>query len=268
MGLTVIFGVMKLINFAHGELVMLPMYFAYWLFALWGVDPLISLVLALPFFFLLGVLIQRMVLNRMLEAPEENQILVTVGISLLLMNTALLFWKSDYRTVNPSYASLSVDLGGSGIRVGFTRLLAFSLVLVLTVLFYQFISRTWWGKAMRATSQNRESALLVGVDVGRVYAVSFGVGAALASASGIVFCLFHPVFPTVGQSLVLRAFVVVVLGGMGSFGGALAGGLIIGLVESLTAVYVSAAYKEIFTFLIFGLTLLFRPWGLFGRRQV
>ena len=263
-GLTVIFGVMRIINLAHGEMVMLGMFGAYWSWTLWRIDPFVSAVLWVPLLFLAGMLAYRFLVAPIVPGGELNTLLYTAGLSLLVANLALLFWTGDYRTLNLPYAVQ--PLRPLGISVPVPLFVAFVLASLLTLGLYLFLARTDLGRAVRATSQDREAAALMGIDVDRIATLTFGLGTALAGAAGVLLVPSLYLYPTVGEILVVKCFVIVVLGGLGSIPGAIAGGVLLGLVESLGAVYVSVAYKDTIGFVIFLLVLLFRPQGLFGSR--
>jgi len=261
-GLTVVFGVMRIINLAHGDLVMLGMFGAFWAHALLRIDPFVSIVLWVPLMFLAGMLIYRFLLKPIIPGGELNTLLYTAGLSLLIANVALFSWTGDYRTIKLRYA-LS-PLRPFGIAVPIPLAIAFLLAIVITVCLYLFLARTDPGRAIRATSQNPEAAALMGIDVDRISMLTFGLGSALAGAAGVLLAPSLYLYPTVGELLVAKCFVIVVLGGLGSVSGAIAGGILLGLVESLGAVYISVAYKDTIGFVIFLLVLLFRPSGLFG----
>lgn len=263
-GLTLIFGVMRIINFAHGSLMMLGMYATYWLFVLLGLDPYLSVIVSASALFLLGLVIEHVLVSPVLEAPEHDQLLLTLGLSLVLENLALFLWKPDPRTVTVPY--LVAPMIG-GIMISSPRLIAFLVSLLLTAILYLFLKRTDLGKAIRALSQDREGALTVGIDIRRIYALAFGIGCACVGAAGSLVVPFYSVEPYVGGVFVITAFVVVVLGGMGSFGGALLAALIVGIAESVAAVFIPAAMKQFVIYSIFVIVLLLRPQGLFGTRQ-
>lgn len=264
-GLTLIFGVMRIINFAHGSLMMLGMYVSYWLFVLWGVDPYLSLIASGSVLFAVGVLIEAVLVSPVLEAPEHDQLLLTLGISLVIENLALFLWKADPRTVTVPYLAVAPMVGG--IMISSPRVIAFVVSLAFTAGLYVFLKRTDLGRAIRAVSQDREGALTVGINMRRIYALAFGIGCACVGAAGSLVVPFYAVDPYVGGVFVITAFVVVVLGGMGNFGGALLAALIVGLAESVAAVFIPAAMKQIVMYTIFVVVLLFRPQGLFGGRR-
>ena len=261
-GLTVIFGVMRIINMAHGDMVMLGMYGSFWAFTLWKIDPFLSIILWVPAGFLFGVLIYRFLLKKIVPAGELNTLLYTAGLSLFVANLALLIWTGDYRTIKLDYALM--PLRPLGIAVPIPLAVAFGMAIMITAVLYWFLVQTPTGRAIRATSQEPEAAALMGVDVERMAVITFGLGTALACGAGVLLAPSLYLYPTVGEILVAKCFVIVVLGGLGSVPGAIAGGVLLGLVESLGAVYVSVPYKDAIGFVIFLLVLLFRPSGLFG----
>lgn len=260
--LNVVFGVMEIVNFAHGSFVMLGMYFAYWLSVLFHIDPYIAIFLGVPVFFIFGVCVQKILINRVLNAPPINQFLLTLGLMLFLDNLALLLWKPDYRTIKASYTASVINIGG--IDISITRLVAFGIMVVSVLVLRQFLAKTYLGKAIRATAEEREGASLVGIDVPRVYLLTFGLSSALAGIAGISIISFFYVFPYVGVYFVITAYIVVVLGGLGSFMGALIGGLIIGVSESLAGLYLYGSLKMAVPLVIFIIVLLFRPSGIFA----
>jgi branched-chain amino acid transport system permease protein len=261
-GLTLIFGVLRIINFAHGAVMMLGMYAAYWLYTLAGVDPYAGIVVIGPAFFGFGMLLQRLVIEPNRGAAEHNQLLLTLGLALFFENLALVLWQGDFRTVRVPYASEAYLVGEAVVEL--PRLIAFAGAVLMAVALYAFLRRTDVGKAIRALSEEPEGAMLMGVHVGRIRAVAFGIGAGCVAVAGALVTPFFYVAPDVGESFNIMAFVVVVLGGMGNFLGALVGGLIVGLAESLGAVVLPGSLKQLVVFLIFVLVLLFRPSGLFG----
>ena len=261
-GLTVVFGVMRIINLAHGEFVMLGMFSAYWSFTLLKLDPFLAALLWMPLFFAAGMLIYRQLVRPIIPGGELNTLLYTAGLSLLIANVALLVWTGNYRTLNLPYAIR--PLRPFGIAVPVPLAVAFGLAALVTAGLWLFLAKTDTGRAVRATSQNAEAAALMGINVGRVAMITFGLGTALAANAGALLVPSLYLYPTVGEILIVKCFVIVVLGGLGSIPGAIAGGILLGVVESLGAVYVSVAYKDGIGFVIFLLILLFRPQGLFG----
>ena len=262
-GLTLIFGVMKIINFAHGSLMMLGMFTTYWLYVFLGLDPYLSLLFSIPCLFVLGLLIERFLIAQVLDAPAHNQLLLTLGISLFIENFALFLWTPNFRTLEVTYLRKAAMVGT--VMISLPKLVAFIFAIILTILLYCFLKRTDMGKAIRAASEEREGALTVGINLRRIYYVAFGIGAACVGAAGTLTAPFFYVNPNVGGIFVITAFVVVVLGGMGNFIGALVGGIIIGLAESVGAAFVPGQLKQFIIYFIFILVLLFKPEGLFGR---
>jgi branched-chain amino acid transport system permease protein len=262
-GLTLIFGVMKILNFAHGDFLMLGMYFAYFLAAVFGVDPYVSAVAALPLFFGLGWLVQTWLIRPVLKAPETIQILVTVGLSLFLQNLALYLFSPDFQSLKVPYGSNTLSLAGASVSM--VRLAAGVVAVGASIGLYFFLARTDTGKALRACAEERLGAMAVGIDVERMYKVAFGLGIACVALAGVLMTPFFYISPQVGLPFTLTAFVVVVLGGLGSLPGALVGGLVIGLIESLGEFLMpSPSMKQIATFSVFLVILLLRPQGLMG----
>lgn len=264
-GLTLIFGVMGIINFAHGELLMAGMYTSWLLFSTWGVDPYVSLVVVIPVMFILGALIQKFILNPNIDQPHANQLLITLGLSLIVTNAALLILKADYRSVTVSYGRATLALGG--VSISLTRLVAFGAAAALSVILYLVLKTTDIGKSLRACAEDRDAAALMGINVKRMYIVAFGLGSICTGAAGTLLTPNFYIFPGIGLLFVMTAFIVMVLGGMGNFVGALLGGLIIGLAESLAAVFGPPALRTVVSNAIFVLVLWFRPQGLFGKKK-
>jgi branched-chain amino acid transport system permease protein len=263
-GLTLIFGVMKIINFAHGSLTMLGMFTTYWLFVLLGIDPYLSLLFSIPILFIIGIIIEHFLIAKVLDAPEHNQLLLTLGISLFIENFALFLWSPNVRNMDVRYLKKATTVGP--VMISFPKVIAFLFAIILTAFLYYSLKRTDLGKAIRAASEEREGAQTVGINMSRIYYVAFGIGTACVGAAGTLTAPFFYVNPHVGGIFVIIAFVVVVLGGMGNFIGALAGGIIVGLAESVGAAFVPGQLKQFIIYFIFILVLLFKPQGLFGRR--
>ena len=265
LGLTLIFGVMKIINFAHGDFLMLGMYFAFFLSVMGGLDPYLSALLCLPFFFAFGWGVQTWLIRPVLKAPENIQILVTVGLSLVLQNTALFLFSPDFQSLKVSYGASTFMIGG--VSVSYVRLIACVVSLSAATGVFLFLTRTDLGKALRACAEQDLGAKAVGINVERVYKIAFGLGTACVALAGVLMTPFFYIAPQVGLPFTLVAFVTVVLGGLGSVPGALVGGLVIGLVESLGEVLLPApSMKQMATFSVFLLILLIRPQGLMGGR--
>ncbi|MBL8671964.1 MAG: branched-chain amino acid ABC transporter permease [Alphaproteobacteria bacterium] len=264
LGLTLIYGVLHIINFAHGSLLMLAMFGVFFLHKLAGLDPYLALLVVPPACFVAGYALQRGVIARASHGKDHNILLVTLGIAIAIENVAIYFWRSDTRTLDLSYAFDTVNLGVA--LVALPRVVAFAGALVVAGGLWLFMARTDLGRAIRAVAKERQGARVVGIDVEHVFAMSFAIGTACV---GVAACLLMPTFyvtPQVGHSFVLIAFTVVVLGGMGSFPGALAGGLIIGVTESLCGLFLGESLGQIGIFAIFIAILLLRPSGLLGHR--
>ena len=264
-GLTLIYGVLHIINFAHGSMLMLAMFGVYFLLTLVGVDPYVALLIMVPGMYLLGYVLYRYLIGKMSLGRDENILLITLGLSILIENLALMFFKGDSRTISMSYSDQMIEMGP--LLLAFPKVVSFVAAMVLCGLLGLFISRTDTGKAIRAVAKERLGARLVGIDVDKIFAVSFGIGLATLGAAA---CLLMPIFyvsPTSGHVFVIVAFTVVVLGGMGSFLGAVIGGLIVGLTESFGGLFLGESLGQIGTSLIFILILLFRPSGLFGDKR-
>jgi branched-chain amino acid transport system permease protein len=264
LGLTLIYGVLHIINFAHGAALMVALYAVYLLKAQAGIDPYLALPIVVPGMFALGYLLQRVVINRASHGKDENILLVTLGIAIVLENLALMAFRSDTRTIETAYTLTTVAIGPAFIAL--PKLVAFAGALVASVLLLLIVTRTDLGRAIRAVAREKQGAKLMGIDVDHVYAMSFGIGLACLGAAACFLLPAYYVNPQVGSGFVLVAFTIVVLGGMGSFAGALAGGLLIGVVESLCGLYLGESLGQIGIFAIFIVVLLFRPQGLFGAR--
>lgn len=264
-GLTLVAGVIKIFNFGHGALLMLGAYISFWVFTIYGIDPYLSVFVSGPILFAVGYLIQRFTIRPVLDAPEHNLLLITLGVGLFIENLALFLWSPDYRTVRTAYSGATIDVGP--LLISQARLFAFLIALLITVGLWALVRYTDLGKAMRASAQEREGALLMGIDINRIYALTFAIGAACAGIGGSLITPFQVISPDVGHLYLLTLFVIIVLGGLGSFFGALIGGLIVGVAESLGALYLASAMKQVVPFVIFILILLFRPNGLLGARR-
>ncbi len=264
-GLTLIYGVLHIINFAHGAMLMVAMFGVYYLLTKLGVDPYLALFVMVPLMYAAGYLMYRHLIGKLSLGRDENILLITLGLSIVIENLALMFFKGDSRTVSLSYSDKVLEWGP--LLVSVPKLISFVAALVICALLGLYISRTDTGKAIRAVAKERMGARLVGIDVDKVFAISFGIGLATLGAAA---CLLMPIFyvsPTIGHVFVMVAFTVVVLGGMGSFLGAVIGGLIVGLTESFGGLYLGESLGQIGISLIFILILLFRPMGLFGVKR-
>lgn len=264
LGLTLIYGVLHIINFAHGAALMVALYGVYGLKESLGLDPYVALPIMVPAMFAIGYLLQRGVIEKASHGKDENILLVTLGLSIVLENLALLVFKSDTRTIDTAYTLATVELGSATLAL--PKLIAFVGALVVSALLWLIMSRTDLGRAIRAVAREKTGARLMGIDVNHVYAMSFGIGLACLGAAACFLLPAYYVNPLVGNGFVLVAFTIVVLGGMGSFVGALVGGLVIGVVESLGGLWLGESLGQVGIFLIFIAVLLFRPQGLFGSK--
>jgi branched-chain amino acid transport system permease protein len=266
MGLAIVFGTMRIINFAHGQFVMVGMYITYSLFTAFGVDPYLSLVVSFAVCFLLGVLVYRFTIHRIMKAPEVSQILLTAGIGMMLTNLAQMLYNTNQLTIDLSYSHHSLIVGG--IRLNVAYLISFAIAAVVAAGLFWFLMKTELGRAIRAISQNPASSALMGINVTRVTTIAFGTGIAVAGMAGTLLLPIHYVDPTVGDAFSLLAFVIVVLGGMGSILGSAIGGLLMGVVAQLASFYLGQSYADVLIYIAFLLVLLFKPSGLLGRSRV
>ncbi len=266
-GLALVFGVMKMLNVAHGELLMIGGYVSFWLFTSAGVDPFVSLLISLPLMFLIGALLNQMLFRFVAELDTEdkvkNSLLISFGLVLILQNLAQQLWSADDRSIQTVYTGLGLDV--MGIALPYTRLANLGMALLVIVGLHLFLSRTFIGKAIRATAEDWESAILVGVNIRRIYIVTIGLSAALAAIAGTLVTIGYGLSPTIGLQWTLKALVVVILAGTGSIFGVFPAGLLLGVGEALSGIVAGAAYREVFGLLIFIVILIIRPQGLFGR---
>jgi branched-chain amino acid transport system permease protein len=270
-GMTLIMGVMKIINLAHGELMMVAMYIAFVLFSAFHIDPYLSVVVAAPALFLLGIAIQKYLINPVLKVDSilpENQVILTVGIGMVLANIATIIFKSDYRQTPVDYStkawylsdiwkSTPVDLS-----LSLPWSVSFVLAVLITIGLWFFLTKTDMGKSIRATAQDPDAAILMGVNVQRMRMITFGLGSSLVGAAGCLFIPIYYIYPDIGGQFTLIAFVITILGGLGSTVGAIIGGLILGLFESLTATYIGMGWAPVGRFIIFVAALIFLPGGV------
>ena len=262
-GFSLAFGVMGVVNLSHGDFLMVGAFITYWLFILTGMDPFLTLPFCIVGLFGLGFLLQRLALNRLVGAPPIMTYLLTFGFHLILANAALRAWTADYRNVNVSYAGATFALGG--LVLPYARVITFTLAMAINVGLYILLYRTEVGRAIRATSQDREMARLMGVRIFRIYTFTFGLAAAVTGLAGSLISSTFIIYPQMGLPFTIIAFCVVVLGGVGYIPGTLWGGLILGVLESLTTSYLPAGTSLALTFLLLLIMLSLRPGGILGK---
>ena len=262
-GLALIFGVMRVVNFAHGDMMVWGMYLAWLMATRLGLDPYLGFVVCAAALFALGFLTQRLLVERILDAPHEMQILLMLGVALVLENAALMVFGPEPQRVRSPLAAAAVWIGP--VFVDVARLASFAVAMVVTLALYVFLMRTDLGRSMRAAADNAYAARVIGVDVRRVYAAAFGIGAACVGAAGALVSPILPFQPSGGLSLSVASFNIVIIGGMGSLLGAFLGGLLVSVAESLGAIFLSPSMKELVSFSLLVVILLVRPAGLFGR---
>jgi branched-chain amino acid transport system permease protein len=262
LGLGLIFGVMRVLNVAHGPLMMLGAYTTFWLFQRFGLNPYLSILLSMPLLFLLGLALQRFLVRRVVDAPELSSLLLTFGVSIALVNVAQLAFTSDLRSVE--YLTGSFLVGPFALSK--PRLAACAFAIVITMASFVFLRATRLGKAIRAVSQSREVAQVCGIDVQRIHLLAFGLGSALAAAGGSLVAVMVAIQPEMGQVYTFKSFLVIVLGGAGNYPGALLGGLLLGLVEQLSSLFLTAQVNEAVAYVLLVLVLLIRPTGLLKGR--
>ena len=261
MGLTLVWGVVGIVNIAHGEFVMLGAYFAFWAFSLLHLNPLFSVALSIPVFFFAGVVIHRRITERLIKEHELSALILTFGMSILIWNLAQFFWTNTYRSV----PYLTGNFPFMGLVFGKGKTFSFGLAIAITAALFLFLKYSKWGKAIRATSQNSEVALVCGINTMKMRMLTFGMGIGLAGAAGAIISLQWVIFPQMGGSYISKAFAIVVLGGLGNIQGALAGGLIIGMLEAIVTQYLSAKMAQIIPSVTILIILLLRPTGLFKK---
>jgi branched-chain amino acid transport system permease protein len=262
LGLALIFGVMRVINIAHGTILMLGAYTTFWWFHLLGVNPYLSLLASMPLMFLLGMVLQRTLVTRVVDAPELSSLLLTFGVSIALVNLSRLAFTADLRSVEFLTGAFLVG----PIALSQSRLISFAFAVAITLFAFWFLQKTKLGKAIRATSQSSEMAMVCGINVPRIHLYSFGIASALASAGGSLVAVMVAIQPEMGQVYTFKSFLVIVLGGAGNYPGALLGGMLLGLVEQLSSLFLTTQVSEAVAYLLLVLVLLLRPTGLLGGR--
>jgi len=262
-GFSLIFGVLRIVNIVHGEFIMLGAFVTYWLYIIFGIDPFLSLPISFIILFAFGYLLQRFVINRIMGSPEIMSLLLTFGLSLIIVNICLVLWKGDYRLVSTAYAGANIELGF--ILIPYMRLVTFAFAIFAVMGLQLFLQRTDTGRAIKATAQNKDGARLQGVNPARIYAITFALGAGITAVAGSLLSLSFSVFPAMGGDYLLFSFFIVVLGGMGDLPGAFVGGLVLGILQSLATNFIGAGLNYILIFVVLYGTLIVRPTGIFGR---
>ena len=262
-GLCLIWGLMEIVNFAHGEMLMLAMFTSFWGFTLFHFDPLLSLPFCMLLLFLVGVATYFIIIKKILKAPFLAQILATFGLGIFLRYLAQFMWSPDFRTIKNPILSGNLNVGG--LFIGIPQLAASMICVVTFIILYLLINKTEIGAALLATSEDREAASLMGINSDKMFALGWGIGAACLGVAGALMSNFYYIFPEVGFSFSLIAYVAVALGGFGSIPGSFVAGIIIGLVEFLSGLLIAPAFKYAFVFLIYLLVVFIRPQGLWGR---
>ncbi|HEU5229586.1 MAG TPA: branched-chain amino acid ABC transporter permease [Ktedonobacteraceae bacterium] len=265
LGFSLVWGIMNIVNLAHGSFILVGAYAAFWFFSQWHIDPFIGIFFSMAVLFVLGWIVQYGAINRVIRAPFLVTFLFTFGLDLLIADLVQYFFSSDLRSINTSYANAGLNIGT--VHIAFDRLLAASIAIILTAALNLFLTRTRQGNAILATGMDRDAARLMGIDIRATYALTFALGAALAGAAGAMLAELYPFDPSLSGAFTLRAFVIVVLGGLGTPWGVVAGGLVFGLVETVVPVLpgVGPGYDNAIAFLVLVLVLIFRPNGLLGR---
>ncbi|MET0536514.1 MAG: branched-chain amino acid ABC transporter permease [Xanthobacteraceae bacterium] len=263
-GLTLIFGVLRIVNFAHGEFLMMAMYGAWAITKFAGLNPFLAVIAVVPGMFLFGMIVHWLIISPGLDKPHLVVVFATMALSIFMQNVALMLFSADLFDVAPLLGGRSISVGPFFLKP--ELLIGFAVSLAATAMLHVLLKATYLGKAIRATVQDGEAAMLMGIPVPRIFLITFASGSALVGLAGCMMMPLFSVFPTVGLNFVLIAFVIVVLGGMGSIEGALLGGISIGVVQSLSSYYVAPAYGQMFFFILFLLVMVFRPMGLLGRQ--
>ena len=264
MGLTLIFGVLRIVNFAHGEFLMVAMYGAWGITRYLGLNPYVAIVAVVPAMFLFGLVVHRLIITPGLDKPHTVLVFATMGLSILMQNLALMAFSADLYDVPPMLGGRSISIGPFYTTP--TLLIGFAIAVAATAGLRFVLKATYLGKAIRATVQDGEAAQLMGIPVPRIFLITFATGSALVGLAACVMMPLFSVFPGVGLNFILIAFVIVVLGGMGSIEGALLGGVCIGIVQSISGYYVAPAYGQMFFFILFLVVMVVRPEGLLGRK--
>jgi branched-chain amino acid transport system permease protein len=263
MGMSLIWGVMDIINIAHGSFIMLGAFTTYWLFYLLGIDPFLSLFFSVAILFFLGYGVQKFIINYVIRASAFITLILAFGIEIFINNLALVTWTADVRKVEVPYGAANFSIG-HWVTIPTIRLVAFLMVIVISFILFFILNRTNLGRSIRATSQDLDAARLTGVDVARTYSITFGMGVAAAAAAGTLWSILFPISPIMGGELTLKSFVVVIIGGLGSMLGPIIGGLALGVTEAFGSTWFGSTYENLIGFSILVLVLILRPKGILG----
>ena len=265
MGQNIIFGVMKIVNFCHGEMLMVGMYLTYLLYTYCGIDPYLALPLVAVIMFLLGTVIQHPLITPSLKTKSfTNLLFLTVGLGLLLSNGAMVLFGSDYKSIRTTYSQTTIPIGP--VSVALPRLISFAVLIVVTIALFTFLKYSTTGKQIRAVSQNPIGAEVCGINVKKIYLLTYGLGIALAGVAGCLLTQFYSIFPTAGASFGFRALIVVVVGGLGSIPGAFFAGILLGLLEQMSALFISPSYSDMIVFITFIVILVVRQLIIMRRK--
>ena len=264
-GLNMIFGVMKVVNFAHGEIMMLGAFASFGLYYYTGLNPYFLMIFSMIIIGVFGVMIERFGFRKVLGTGKLNEIFLSLGLIYILQNAAVKLWTDDIKKINSPYSSMTLDLGV--LNITYDRIIAIAFTALILICLYLFLTKTDLGRALRATSQNHEAAMLMSVNVNHMYMLSFGIGAALAASAGTVHAILSPFNPYMGTIPGIMAFTVIIIGGLGSIPGAIIAGLMLGLVQNFTIFYFGGAWKEAVAFVLLIIVLVIRPTGLFGEEH-
>ena len=263
-GLNLIFGVMKLVNFAHGQLLMIGAYFGFSVWSIFGVNAYLAIFFAMASVAIIGILVERFSFRRVLGEEKLNEIFVSLGLILLFDNTAVLLWGEKSKRIISPFENMSVSIGE--LSISYDWLIAMAIVVVLLISLIFLIKKTKIGLAMRATSQRQEASMLMGINVERIYILTFAIGAAMAGAAGVLFGIIFPFNPYIGALPTIKAFAIIILGGLGSIPGAIIGGLLYGIAEQSAVIFLGGIWRNAIAFTVLIIVLIFRPKGLFGER--
>jgi branched-chain amino acid transport system permease protein len=262
-GLNLIFGVMKVVNFAHGQLLMIGAYVTFTFFVISGFNPYVLLAASIPILIIIGVTIERLCFRPILGTGKLNEIFISIGLIYVLENVAAIIWSDEWRVIHSPYESITITIGGMKIPLDYLIIIVTTVVILAGL--YMFLKRSRLGRAVRATSQNRKAAMLMGINVERMDMLSFGIGAGLAGAAGTLWVVSGQVFnPYMGSIPAVKAFAIVIIGGLGSIPGAIIAGLLLGMAENFTIFTLGGAWKDAIAFVILIVVLIFKPTGLFG----